>query len=76
MILGKVRKYILRWYYTPNTKLACFVLYLKLSTHLKIIIIIIIIIYASYNKLFKELKSGIEILVDQVVLELLIKPIV
>ena len=58
----------LRGYCTPNQKLACFVLYLK-------IILIIFqtgvktpvwkIIYASFSKLSKELKNSITILVGQ-----------
>ena len=45
---------------TPNQKLACFVLYLKIiNTFLK----------NNESLLFKELKNGIEILVDQVVLK-------
>ena len=41
---------------TPNQKLACFVLYLKIiNTFLKKIM------YASYSKLSKELKNGIRI---------------
>ena len=50
--LGKM----LRGYCTHNKKLACFVLYLKvINTFVKIT-------YASYSKLSKELKNGIEIL--------------
>ena len=48
-------------------KLACFVLYLK------IIIIFLKMIYASYSKLSKELKNSIRIKVGQAVLELLIQ---
>ena len=41
----------LRGYCTPNQKLACFMLYLKIiNTFLKII-------YASYSKLSKKLKK-------------------
>ena len=40
-----------------------------------IIIIIIIITYASYSKLFKELKYGIEILVGKAVFKLWIKTV-
>ena len=57
----------LRGYCTPDQKLACFVLYLK------IINIFMKNIYASYSKLPNELKNGIEIYVGQAVLELLIK---
>ena len=47
--------YSLRGYYTPNQKLACFVLFLKIiNTFLKII-------YAPYSKLSKELKNSIKI---------------
>ena len=46
-------------YCTPNQKLACFVLYLKIiNTFLKDYI------YASYSKFYKELKTGIETLVS------------
>ena len=38
---------------TPNQKLACFVLYLKLSTS-------VLQISASYSKLSKELKNGLK----------------
>ena len=49
-------------YFLP--KLACFVLYLKIiDTFLKMK-------YVSYNKLFKELKIGTEILLDQAVFKL------
>ena len=45
---------LLRGNCTPNQKLACFVLYFKIiHTFLKII-------YATFSKLFKELKNGIE----------------
>ena len=50
----------LRGYCTSYQKFACFVLYLK-------IINIFLKMYASYKKLFKELKNGIEILVGQAV---------
>ena len=47
---------------TPNQKLTCFVLYLKIiNTFLK---------NASYSKLSEELKKGIAILVDQAVFKL------
>ena len=48
-------------------KLACFVLYLMLSTSFWKTI------YASYSKLSKELKNNIKIKVGQAVLELLIR---
>ena len=55
---------ILRGYCTSYQKIACFVLYLEIiDNFLKIT-------YASYSNLFKELKSGIEILVGQVVFNL------
>ena len=47
-------------------KLACFVLYLKVSTSFWKII------YASYSKLYKELKNSIKIKVRQAILDLLI----
>ena len=60
--------FVLKGNWTPDQKLACFVLYLKLSTpFLKKII------YASYSKLSKELKNSTEIYAGLVVLELLIK---
>ena len=46
----------LRWYCTSYPKLACFVLYLK------IINTFLTMIHASYSKLYKELKNGIDIL--------------
>ena len=50
-------------YYIPNLKLACFVCYLKtINTFLKNI--------ASWSKHYKELKTGIEILVGQAVFKL------
>ena len=53
---------------TPKaSKLACFVLYLK------IINIFLKKTYASYSKLSKELKNSIKIKVGQAVLELLIQ---
>ena len=59
-VVGKT----LRGYCTPNQKLACFVLYLKIiNTFLKIT-------YTSYCKLFKALKNGIESLVSQAVFRL------
>ena len=53
----------------PTPKLACFVLYLKMIN------IFLKIIYASYSKLSKKLKNGIEILVGQVVFKLWIKTV-
>ena len=51
----------LKGYCTPNQKLACFVLYLKIiNNSLKII-------YAPCRKLSKEPKNGFEILVCQAV---------
>ena len=53
-----------------NLELACFVCYLKIvNTFMKKIM------YASFGKLFKKLKSRIKICVGQSVLELLIKTI-
>ena len=46
----------LRGYCTPNQKLACFVLYLKIITTF-----VKKYIYALYSKLYKELKNGIKI---------------
>ena len=52
-------------------KLACFVLYLKIiNNFLKNELN-----YASYKKLFKELKNGIKVLVNQAVFKLLIKTV-
>ena len=51
----------------PIQKSTCFVLYLNLSTPFKSII------YASYNKLSKEFKEEIEILVDHKNFKLWIK---
>ena len=56
----------LRGYCTSYQKLACFVPYLKIINRF-------FINYASYKKLFKELKNGIEILVGQVIFKLQIK---
>ena len=54
ILIFKTSKY-LRGNCTPDQKLACFVLYLKIvNTFLKII-------YASYRQLFKELKNSTEI---------------
>ena len=47
----------LRGYCTPNQKLACFVLSLKIINPF-----LQKIIYASYSKLSKELKNGIKML--------------
>ena len=59
----------LRGYCTSNQKLECFVLYLKIiNTFWKMI-------YASYSKFSKELKTGIKILVDQAVFKLWIKTV-
>ena len=59
----------LRGYCTPNQKLTCFVLYLKIiNTFLNKL-------HASYSKLSKELKNSVKISVDQAVLELMIKTI-
>ena len=55
-------------YCTPNQKLACFVLYLKIVDTFKKNNI-----YASCRQLSKELKNGITIQISQAVLELLIK---
>ena len=61
---------VLRGNCTPDQNLACFVLYLKLNAdqnlacfvlYLKIIKLFWKMIYASYSKLSKELKNGIEI---------------
>ena len=58
---------LLRGYCTPNQKLECFVLYLKIiNTFWKTKC-------ASDRKLSKELKNSIKIKVDQAVPELLIK---
>ena len=63
---------LLRGNCTPNQKLACFVLFLKIiNTFLQIIYII----YTSYSKLFKELKNGIDSLVGQAVFKLRIKTV-
>ena len=62
MTIGLIlTKPFLRGYCTPNQKLACFVLYLK------IIKIFRKIVYASETNLSKELKNGLEILVGQTV---------
>ena len=59
---------LLRGNCTPNQKLTCFVLYLKIiNTFLKT--------NESYSKLSRKLKNSIEIQVGQAVLELLIKTI-
>ena len=58
----------LRGYCTPDQKLACFVLYLKIVN-----IFLKKTIYACYSKFSKKLKNGIEILVGQAVLKLWIK---
>ena len=53
------------WYWgtaAPTPKLACFVRYLKIINNF------LLIIFASYSKLPKELKNGIGILVGQAVL--------
>ena len=60
----------LRGYCTSYQKLACFVLYLKIINNF-----FEKINYASYKKLFKELKNGIEILVGQLVFKLQIKTV-
>ena len=60
--------FVFRGCYTPNQKLACFVLYVKIiNTFLKN--------NASGSKLSKELKNGIEILVGQAVFKLWIKTV-
>ena len=59
----------LRGYCTSYQKFACFVLYLKIINALKNNI------YASYTKLIKELKNGIEILVGQALFKLAIKTV-
>ena len=65
--LGKLTQFseLVKGYYTPNQKLACFVLYLKIIAFLENNICI-------YSKLSKELKNSIKILVGlcQAVLEL------
>ena len=61
----------LREYCTPNQKLACFVLYLKIINILKNNISYI----SSCSKLSKELENGIDILVVQTVFKLWIKTI-
>ena len=66
---GDKQKNDLRGNCTPYQKLACFVLFLKLSTSF------CKIIYASYSKLSKELKNGIEILVGPAVIKLWIKKV-
>ena len=60
--------FVFRGCYTPNQKLACFVLYVKIiNTILKN--------NASGGKLSKELKNGIEILVGQAGSKLWIKTV-
>ena len=59
-----------RGYCTPNQKLVCFGLYLKIiNTLLKNNV------HAFYSKLSKELKNGTDILVGQAVLKLWIKKV-
>ena len=60
----------LRGYSSSYQNLACFVLYLKIINNF-----FEKINYDSYNKLFKELKNGIEILVGQAVFMLQIKTV-
>ena len=67
LISENVLKGVLHLLPPKAVKLACFVLYLKISTSFWKIV------YASYRKLSKVLKNGIKIKAGQAVLELLIQ---